>query len=223
MEIANFLIPLLRILTHGCEKCKLLKLTRAICLKQCLECLDALAQSYAVVAVGDIPAAGKALDLLGLGLDIGILVNCLGDALKGSVCLYLKAVRVVNECIARYAGRFLVRLAEAAVDDKQLAAGFDRAFALACLDRRMAVYDMPIFGVKAELVSIMRTARSSSQKLKYWFFGSVHVLLSSTTARSKVWNTLPENGLSLPHQRYHIMSSADSSCFAHALLTTVSA
>ena len=65
--------------------------------------------------------------------------------------LDLQTVGVINERIARYSGRFLIRLAEAAVNDKQLAVRLDRAFALARPDRRMSVYDMPLFGIKAEL------------------------------------------------------------------------
>ena len=49
------------------------------------------------------------------------------------------------------------------------------------------------------------------------------MLSSATIARSKVWKTLPEKGLSLPHQRYHIMSSALSSPLTQALFTTASA
>ncbi len=61
----------------------------------------------------------------------------------------------------------------------------------------------------------MPTTFSSSQKAEI-VFRLCPCVSSSTTPRSKVWNTRPENGLSLPHQRYHIMSSADSSCFAQA-------
>ena len=66
-----------------------MELARAESIQQRLKRLDALAQTHTVVAIGDIPASGETLDLLGLGLDIGIFVNCLGDALKGSVRLYL--------------------------------------------------------------------------------------------------------------------------------------
>ena len=65
--------------------------------------------------------------------------------------LYLQTVGIENERIACDAGRFLIGLAEAAVDDKQLPAGLYGAFALLCFDGGMAVYDMSVFRIKAEL------------------------------------------------------------------------
>lgn len=125
-----------------------------------------LRQTHTVVAIGDIPASGEALDLLGLGLDIGVLVNGLCYALKRSVRLDLQTVGVINERIARYAGRFLIRLAEAAVNDKQLAAGFDRLSPLPALTGVCPFMICPFSGSRPNSVSIIRTARSSSQKLK---------------------------------------------------------
>ena len=67
------------------------------------------------------------------------------------MCLDLQTVGIENERIACDAGRFLIGLAEAAVDDKQLPAGLYGAFALLCFDGGMAVYDMSVFRIKAEL------------------------------------------------------------------------
>ena len=50
-------------------------------------------------------------------------------------------VRGEDQCIARDAGHRLIRAGEAAVDHQQLAAGLDRALALAQLHRHMAVDD----------------------------------------------------------------------------------
>lgn len=88
------------------------------------------------------------------------------NALKGLVRLDLQTVGIENKRIACDAGRFLIGLAEAAVDDKQLPAGLYGAFALLGLDGGMAVNYMSVSGSRPNSDRIMPTTFSSSQKLK---------------------------------------------------------
>ena len=63
-----------------------------------------------------------------------------------------EAVRVVNQRVTRDAGFFVVRPAEAAVDDQHLAAAFDRAFTGTLVYRDVDVDNMYIFTGEPELL-----------------------------------------------------------------------
>ena len=84
--------------------------------------------------------------------------------------LYLQSVGIENKRVACNACRFLICLAEAAVDDKQLAAGLYGAFALLCFDGGMAVYDMSVFRIKAELAQDHTGDLFILPKAEIWVF-----------------------------------------------------
>ena len=71
---------------------------------------------------------------------------------KGLVCHDPEGLRGADEGIAGNAGGRLIGLAEAAVDDDQLAAALDGAFTLAGFDRHMAVDDVAVRTLKTEFL-----------------------------------------------------------------------
>ena len=110
-------------------------------LQQCLQVVDLLFQLAAHVGPGDAEAGLHALEDLRLGDDVGVIPHGVGVTGEGLVGHDADAAGVVNEGITADAGGGLVSLAEAAVDDDQLAAALEGAFALFGLDGDMAVDD----------------------------------------------------------------------------------
>ena len=87
----------------------------------------------------------------GLGMDIGFCTHGLLHGNEGIMGHQKQAIGIVYKGIARNSRHLLVGLGKAAVDDKELAVALDRSLALRYLDRHMAVDDVGIFRVEAEL------------------------------------------------------------------------
>ena len=85
-------------------------------------------------------------------MDIQVLIQRLFEAGKWLVRLEPEAVRVEDQCVAGDPRRFLVSLAESAVDDIEQAVREDRRLSLPDVHRRMPVYDVAPVGIQPELV-----------------------------------------------------------------------
>ena len=106
----------------------------------------------ALVGLGNLHAVVDLFDDVLITLDVLILVDCVVLAGKGLVGHDPEIAGGENQGIARDAGGGLVGLAEAAVDDDQLAAALDGALTLLGLHRHMAVDNMAVGAFQAEFL-----------------------------------------------------------------------
>src|SRR5699024_7726867 len=119
--------------------------------QQPLQIPDQDALFDALVGVAHQYPVGRAVNVLTAGGDVLVLADGLLGALERLVGAQRQAAAVVHQRVARNAGAAVVGPAEPAVNDDDLAAALDRAFALDRPHRHLAVDDVAALAGQAEL------------------------------------------------------------------------
>ena len=115
------------------------------------------------VRIRYIAAARELLYRHAVRLYVRVLAEHLGHALEGTVALEPYAVRAVDKGISGDAGSGLISLAEAAVDDEELAAALTGLSPFFALTGVWPFIMWPVSGSRPNSASIMRAVPSSSQ------------------------------------------------------------
>ena len=122
----------------------LLDRTGAVGGEQARKVLDALQKCFADVGVRDALARSRRIDNLLRAVNVGFGADRFVDRHERVVTRKDHALRVVDQRVARNAGRGLVCLRHAAVDDEDASVRLDRGLALLDLDRHVSVDDVRI-------------------------------------------------------------------------------
>ena len=126
--------------------------TGAVSLQQIHQIVHPGLEHLALVGARHLQPDLHPLEDVGIVVDVGVGPDRVLLAGEGLVGHDAQVAGAEGQGIARDAGGGLVGLAEAAVDDQQLAAALDGAFALLGLHRHMAVDDMAVGTFQAEFL-----------------------------------------------------------------------